>query len=73
MDQLEPRFNMAAGMRWASRVSSIGMEFALPSLFGAWIDHHWRLRPLATVVGALAGFTMGMYHILVIAREKPGS
>lgn len=73
MNRPEPRSALSVGMEWASRVSTIGLEFALPPLLGAFLDRGWTLRPLATVLGAFAGFAIGMMHILRIARQKPGS
>jgi len=57
-------------MEWASRVSTIGLEFALPALAGVYLDRWWSLRPLATIVGALLGFAVGMMHIFRIARDE---
>ncbi len=73
MNRPEPRSTLSVGMQWASRVSTIGLEFALPALLGVYADRWWALRPLATVVGAVAGFAVGMMHILRIARQESGS
>jgi F0F1-type ATP synthase assembly protein I len=54
---------------WASRASSIGLEFALPPLLGAYLDKRWGTLPWATVAGAVVGFAIGMMHVLRIARE----
>ena len=70
MTRPEPRSPLSVGMEWASRVTTIGLEFALPPLLGA------LPRPAAgdrarwlTLVGAVLGFAVGMMHILRIARE----
>jgi F0F1-type ATP synthase assembly protein I len=49
------------------------MEFALPPLAGAYLDQYWSLSPLATLLGVLIGFAVGMMNILRIAREGPKS
>ncbi len=69
MTRPESRSTLSVGMQWASRISTIGMEFALPALLGAYVDQWWALRPLATVFGAVLGFAVGMMHILRIARR----
>ena len=33
----EPRSNLSVGMAWASRITSVGLEFAVPPLLGAFI------------------------------------
>lgn len=73
VNQPEPRSNLSVGMQWASRVSTIGMEFALPPLLGVALDRWWRTSPLITIIGALVGFAVGMMHILRIARESSRS
>ena len=57
-------------MEWASRATTIGLEFALPPLLGALGDRRWKTAPWLTVVGAVLGFAVGMMHILRLAREK---
>lgn len=52
---------------------TVGLEFALPALLGSVLDRRWGTLPLATVVGAVLGFAVGMMHILRIAREGSGS
>jgi F0F1-type ATP synthase assembly protein I len=56
-------------MQWASRITTVGLEFALPPLAGVYLDRFWSLRPLATILGVLLGFGVGMLNILRIARE----
>jgi F0F1-type ATP synthase assembly protein I len=56
-------------MQWASRISTIGLEFALPPLMGVGLDRWWHTRPWFTILGSLLGFAVGMWHILRIARE----
>ena len=73
MDEPEPRSVLSVGMQWASRITTVGLEFALPPLMGAGLDGWWRTSPWATVVGAVVGFAVGMMHILRIAREGTGS
>lgn len=60
-------------MEWASRVTAIGLEFALPPLLGSFCDRRWGTAPWITVLGAFLGFAVGMVHILRIGREKSRS
>jgi ATP synthase protein I len=63
---------MAVGWEWASRVTTVGLEFALPPLLGYRIGRWLGCIPALTVVGAVLGFVVGMMHVLRIAREGPG-
>ena len=60
----------SAGIRWASRVSTVGLEFALPPFAGLYLDRLWKCSPTLTIVGAFLGFAVGMAHLLQIAREE---
>jgi len=68
--QPERRSSLSVGMEWASRVSTIGLEFALPPLAGAGLDRWWGSSPWATVIGAVLGFAVGMMHVLRIAGAE---
>ncbi len=65
----EPDPAVSQGVRWATRVTTIGLEFALPPLLGGYLDRRWGLGSVLTIVGALFGFLAGMVHLLAIARE----
>ena len=71
MSQPDRRSALAIGVEWASRVSTIGLEFALPPLAGAYVDQRAGTSPWLTLLGVFLGFAMGMWHILRIAREAP--
>lgn len=67
-----PRSRLSVGWEWASRVLTVGLEFALPPLFGAWFDRwvgrgHW-----GVLGGVVLGFCVGMTHLLQIARAGTG-
>jgi ATP synthase protein I len=68
----DPPSNLSVGFRWASRVSTIGLEFAVPPVLGALLDRRWGTLPLATLVGVVLGFAVAMLHLLRIAREQSG-
>jgi F0F1-type ATP synthase assembly protein I len=54
---------------WATRATALGLEFALPTLGGYYLDRAWRTEPLCTLLGTVLGFVAGMVHLLRIARE----
>jgi F0F1-type ATP synthase assembly protein I len=55
---------------WASRATSLGLEFALPALAGFWLDGRFGTSPWIALVGALLGFAAGMTHLLRIAKGR---
>ena len=69
----DPRSRLSVGMEWASRVTTVGLTFALPPLAGAFADRWLGTSPALVLLGAVAGFGVGMSQILRIAREAtPG-
>ncbi len=68
----ESRSKFAVGMDWATRATSIGLEFVIPALLGAYLDEKIGSSPLCVLLGAFLGFGIGMIHILQIAREGTG-
>jgi len=60
-------------MTWASRVSFLGLEFALPAILGDYLDRKMGTGPVGLLVGMVVGFAVGMSHILRIARDAPKS
>ena len=56
-------------MEWYARVTSIGMEFALPALLGFGLDRWLHTSPGFTVVGAFLGLGIGMTHVLRLPGE----
>ena len=68
----EGRSSLSVGFEWASRISTVGLEFALPPLLGAYLDSKAHTSPLLTLIGVILGFAVGMFHILRIGRGQPG-
>jgi ATP synthase protein I len=64
----EPRTPLALGILWASRITSLGLEFSLPVVGGYYLDRWQGTSPLATLAGLVLGFAVGMVHLLQIAR-----
>jgi F0F1-type ATP synthase assembly protein I len=70
LEPSEPRDPLSAGIMWASRATSLGLEFVLPTLVGLWLDGRFGTKPWGTLVGALLGFAAGMTHLLRIAKRR---
>jgi len=56
-------------MMWASRISNIGFQMAVPPLVGWWADEKWGFAPWLTILGACFGFAGGMYSILKLSEH----
>jgi F0F1-type ATP synthase assembly protein I len=60
------------GLDLASRVTTIGLEFALPAAAGYGLDSWLGTMPAATVCGVILGFLVGMLHSVRVSREMSG-
>lgn len=60
---------LSAGLQWASAITTIGLEMALPPLFGAWVDRQFATSPWWTVVLAILGFGVAMRHLWDISKR----
>lgn len=59
---------MSVGFSWASRITSLSLEFVVPALVGVFLDKRLGSSPWGVVVGSALGFLVGMIHLLRIAR-----
>jgi hypothetical protein len=60
------------GLDLASRLTTIGLEFALPVAGGYGLDSWLGTMPAATIAGAVLGFLVGMLHAVRMSREVSG-
>jgi hypothetical protein len=68
----DERSPLSVGVSWASRITSLGLEFSLPAVGGYYLDRHFGTAPVATLLGATLGFAIGIMHLVQIARDvKP--
>ncbi len=65
------RSPLSVGMDWAARITTLGLEFALPAVGGVYLDRYLGTMPVATLIGSVLGFTVGMIQLLKIAKAKP--
>ncbi len=65
----ESRSSLALGMEWASRVTTIGLMFALPALVGYGVDRWLHTAWAGTIAGAGLGFVTGMVQTMRMSRQ----
>ena len=61
---------MAVGYEWSIRVSGIGLEMALPPVFGIWLDAKCGTLILFTVLGAILGMTTALIHLIQLGKQQ---
>jgi hypothetical protein len=69
----DTRSALAIGWDWGTRITAIGLEFALPVLVGFGLDRWWNTIPWLTVLGAFLGLAVGMVHVFRLAGQLPGN
>ncbi|MBA3314976.1 MAG: AtpZ/AtpI family protein [Planctomycetaceae bacterium] len=60
---------LSAGLQWATAITTIGLEMALPPLFGAWVDQRFGTGVLWTVILAVLGFVVAMRHLWDLSKR----
>jgi ATP synthase protein I len=65
----DPRSAVSIGLDWGTRITSIGLEFALPAFLGFGLDRWWKTSPWMTLAGAFLGLATGMTHVLRLASS----
>jgi hypothetical protein len=66
----ESRSALSVGYYWCARVTTIGLEFALPALIGFGLDRWLNTNPWITVAGAFLGMGLGMSQVFRLGRES---
>ncbi len=66
----DSRSPLSIGIDWASRITTLGFEFAVPALIGHFIDGRLGSKPVGLLIGMVLGFVVGMMHLLRIARDS---
>ncbi len=69
IQQPDDRSAFSIGMDWGTRVTTIGLEFALPAFLGFGLDRWWSTAPWMTILGAFLGLGIGMLHLVRLASE----
>jgi hypothetical protein len=65
----DSRSGVSVGLEWGSRVTTIGLEFALPAVLGHGLDRWLGTGPWLAAGGAVLGLAIGMTHILRLPGE----
>ena len=69
-----PSNSMAQALVWISRITTVGLEMALPAIAGQWLDSKLQTSFLG-VVGLVFGVVAGFWHLMVMTRppsSRPG-
>jgi len=69
VESRDSRSPISIGIDWGARVTSIGLEFALPAVLGHLLDKWLGSAPWLTLGGAILGMVVGMTHILRLPAE----
>jgi ATP synthase protein I len=67
----EDRSPLALAMEWTSRLTTISLEMVLPGLLGYWVDQKLGTRVVFLLLGVIAGFSVGMWHLVKLAGSPP--
>ncbi|WP_435016043.1 hypothetical protein TA3x_003602 [Tundrisphaera sp. TA3] len=71
MHQDHRRSPLSVGIDWASRITTLGLEFSLPPVAGHVADRQLGTGPALLLLGMVLGFGVGMIHLVKIARVPP--
>jgi hypothetical protein len=65
-----PRLSpLSLGLQWATTITTIGFEMALPTLAGWWLDQKFKTAPVWTIVLAVLGIVVAMRHLWEISKR----
>lgn len=67
-DQPSP---IGVAFEWVGRILAVVVEMVVPGLLGQYLDARLGTSFLA-LLGFGGGLTLGIYHLIVMTRPKPG-
>jgi F0F1-type ATP synthase assembly protein I len=70
VDQDQHRTPLSMGMAWASRITGMGVSFALPPVAGHFADRWLGTRPALLIAGMFVGFAVGIVQLMKITRDS---
>jgi hypothetical protein len=62
---------IARAVEWVSKITTVGLEMALPAIGGGYLDRRFGTKYWA-LVGLVLGFVVGMWHLLQITKVGGG-
>jgi hypothetical protein len=65
----DDRSPIAIGLEWSTRIITLGLEMAIPTVGGYWLDKHWGTLPFFVCVGAFVGVAIAVWQFFLIARQ----
>jgi hypothetical protein len=71
-EQPESPSPLSVGLEWASRITTIGLEFVLPMVLGYGVDSWLGTTPAGTLAGAVLGFALGIWQTIRMTQKLPG-
>ena len=69
-DDRDGRNSVTRGYVLATRVSSIGMQMAIPPAVGWWADSKFNTTPWLLFLGAALGFTVSLLELVKFAKDN---
>jgi ATP synthase protein I len=72
-DDRDGRNAVARGYVVSTRVTSIGMQMALPPLIGWWVDSKLNTEPWFLIIGGILGFTVSLLELIRLAKDSEDS
>jgi hypothetical protein len=65
----DSRSALSVGYYWCARVTTIGLEFAIPAMLGFGLDRWLKTSPWITVIGAFLGLGLFTSQVFRLANE----
>ena len=66
------RSPLTLAMEWTSRVTTISLEMVVPVLLGLWLDLRLGTWVVFSVLGAILGLGLGMWHLIRLTEAPSG-
>lgn len=65
----EPDTSTADAMRWAHRVTGLGMELVIPTLIGWYVGERYHWRPWGILGGVVVGLWLACMSLIALVRD----